>query len=146
MLSQYRASNRFGLGRRFDDPVIGDPKAELMRQIGDYDPAPAAIAGLAGREAIATAYVEYREERQAMRREASEAAMRDGDNVTPDTARRMSRAGFRELYAEAARARLAAAIADTEPLSRTARPFLVKSFRSVGRQADRRRFCRQLRE
>lgn len=115
VLSQYRASNRFGLGHRFDDPATGDPKAELMRQIGDYDPAPAAIAGLARREAIATAYVEYREERQAMRREANEAAMRDGDHGMPDTARRMSRAGFRELYAEAARARLAAAIATPTP-------------------------------
>ena len=70
MAVQYLAANRFGLGRRFDDPAIEDPKDWLTRQIGDYDPAPAAIAGLAGREAIATAYAEYREERQAMRREA----------------------------------------------------------------------------
>ena len=55
MAVQYLAANRFGLGRRFDDPAIADPKDWLGRQLGDYDPAPAAIAGLAGRAAIATA-------------------------------------------------------------------------------------------
>ena len=68
MAVQYLAANRFGLGRRWDDPAIADPKAWLTRQLGDYDPAPAALAGLAGREAIAAAYIDYRENRQAMRR------------------------------------------------------------------------------
>ena len=55
MAVQYLAANRFGLGRRFDDPAIGDPKAWLNRQLGDYDPAPAALAGLAGTVATARA-------------------------------------------------------------------------------------------
>src|SRR3990167_8145326 len=106
MAVQYLAANRFGLGRRFDDPPIDDPRAWLTRQIGDYDPAPAPLAALAGREAIATAYAEYRDERQAMRREANAAAMRDdGDAMSdampdamPGAMRRMSRAGFRRHY------------------------------------------------
>src|SRR3546814_1861580 len=50
MAVQYLAAHRFGLGRRFDDPAIEDPQDWLIRQLDDYDPAPAAIAGLAGRE------------------------------------------------------------------------------------------------
>ena len=115
MAVQYLAAHRFGLGRRFDDPAIGDPKDWLVRQIGDYDPAPAAIAGLAGREAIATAYAEYRDERQAMRREAKNAEMRDDDGAEVQTMRRMARAGFRRHYGEAARARLTAAVATRTP-------------------------------
>ena len=115
MAVQYLAANRFGLGRRFDDPAVDDPKGWLTRQIGDYDPAPAALAGLAGREAIATAYAEYRDERQAMRREANDAAMRDDDGGAAEAMRRMSRAGFRRHYADAAGARLAAAVATPTP-------------------------------
>jgi uncharacterized protein (DUF1800 family) len=114
MAVQYLAASRFGLGRRFDDPAIDDPKAWLTRQIGDYDPAPPALAGLAGREAIAAAYAEYQGERQAMRREANDAAMRDDDPM-PEAMRRMARAGFRRHYAEAAGARLAAAVATPRP-------------------------------
>ncbi len=114
MAVQYLAAHRFGLGRRFDDPAIDDPKAWLTRQIGDYDPAPPALAGLAGREAIAAAYAEYRDERQAMRREANDAAMRDDDPMS-ETMRRMARAGFRRHYADAAGARLAAAVATPTP-------------------------------
>ena len=100
MAVQYLAANRFGLGRRFDDPMAGDPKDWLIRQIGDYDPVPRAIAGLAGREVIAVAYAEYRDERQAMRRQANEASMRDDDGGAVEAMRRMSRAGFRRHYAE----------------------------------------------
>ncbi|MBJ7501579.1 MAG: DUF1800 domain-containing protein [Sphingopyxis sp.] len=116
MAVQYLAANRFGLGRRFDDPPIDDPKAWLTRQIGDYDPAPTALAGLAGREAIATAYAEYRDERQAMRRAVNEAAM-DGGETTGEAIQRMARAGFRRHYAEATGARLAAAIATPTPFA-----------------------------
>jgi len=114
MAVQYLAAHRFGLGRRFDDPAIDDPKAWLTRQIGDYDPAPPTLSGLAGRETIAAAYAEYRDERQAMRREANDAAMRDDDPM-PEAMRRMARAGFRRHYAEAAGARLAAAVATPTP-------------------------------
>ncbi|KGB58628.1 DUF1800 domain-containing protein [Sphingopyxis sp. SE2] len=117
MAVQYLATNRFGLGRRFDDPAIEDPKDWLIRQIGDYDPAPAAIAELAGREAIATAYAEYQGERQAMRREAKNAEMRDDDGSAVEAMRRMSRAGFRRHYGEAASARLAAAVATQTPFA-----------------------------
>ena len=55
MAVEYLAASRFGLGRRFDDPAIDDPKAWLTRQIGDYDPAPAALAGLAAVWVVLTA-------------------------------------------------------------------------------------------
>ena len=96
MAVQYLAANRFGLGRRFDDPAIGDPKAWLNRQLGNYDPAPAALAGLAGRAAIATAYVEYREDRQAMRRAAAaETPMSEEEKGVDPELRRLSRSAIR---------------------------------------------------
>lgn len=115
MATQYLAANRFGLGRRFDDPAIDDPKAWLTRQIGDYDPAPAALAGLAGRDAIATAYVEYRDERQAMRREAAAMPMNaEEKGMTPEL-RRMMRSAIRRHYVDASAARLSAAVATSTP-------------------------------
>lgn len=115
MAVQYLAANRFGLGRRYDDPAIGDAKAWLTRQLGDYDPAPAALTGLAGRAAIATAYVEYREDRQAMRREAAETPMSEAEQGMDPELRRLSRSAIRRHYVEAAAARLTAAIATPTP-------------------------------
>jgi len=117
MATQYLAANRFGLGRRFDDPAIGDAKAWLTRQLGDYDPAPAAISGLAGREAIAAAYIEYREDRQAMRRAAADddAAMAGDMPQAEPAMRRETRQAFRRHYNDAVAARLAAAVASPTP-------------------------------
>src|SRR3546814_15238095 len=115
MAVQYLAAHRFGLGRRFDDPAIEDPQDWLIRQLDDYDPAPAAIAGLAGREAIATAYAEYRDARRAMRREAQNAEMRDADGADVPPMRRMDRACFRPHSGQAPRARLAAPAAPQPP-------------------------------
>ncbi|AJA07662.1 hypothetical protein SKP52_03665 [Sphingopyxis fribergensis] len=113
MAVQYLAANRFGLGRRFDDPVIDDPKGWLTRQLGDYDPAPAIIAALAGREAIAAAYVEYQDERRTMRREA--AAMSDEEKAMEPEMRRLSRSAIRRHYVDASAARLSAAVATPTP-------------------------------
>lgn len=115
MAVQYLAANRFGLGRRWDDPAIADPKAWLTRQLGDYDPAPAALTGLAGREAIAAAYIDYREDRQAMRREANDAATSAGEQGMDPELRRLSRSAIRRHYVDAAAARLSAAIATPTP-------------------------------
>ena len=49
MPSLYLAANRFGLGRRFDDPATDDPQAWLLRQLDDYDPVPAPIAAFGER-------------------------------------------------------------------------------------------------
>ena len=113
MATQYLAASRFGLGRRFDDPAIGDPKAWLTRQIGDYNPAPPAIAALAGRETIAAAYVEYRDERRTMRAEA--AAMSEDEKAMAPEMRRLSRSAIRRHYLDAAAARLSAAVATQTP-------------------------------
>jgi len=111
----YLAANRFGLGRRFDDPAIDDPKDWLTRQIGDYDPAPPALAGLAGREAIATAYAEYRDERQAMRREAAAMPMTEEEKGMDPELRRLLRSAIRRHYVDASAARLSAAVATSTP-------------------------------
>src|SRR3546814_4670723 len=50
-----------------------------------------------------------------MRREAKNAEMRDDDGADVQAMRRMARAGFRRHYGEAARARLAAAVASQTP-------------------------------
>ena len=122
MLSQYLAANRFGLGRRFDDPPITDAADWLSRQLGDYDPAPAAIAALAGRGAIAADYAAYQDERAAMRRQAAatEAATGAAENSVAENdavadMRRESRMAIRRHYADAAAARLAAAVATPTP-------------------------------
>ncbi len=115
MATQYLAANRFGLGRRFDDPAIDDPKAWLTRQIGDYDPAPAALAGLAGRDAITAAYVEYQGERQAMRREAADMPMNAEEKGMDPELRRMLRSAIRLHYVDASAARLSAAVATSTP-------------------------------
>lgn len=115
MAVQYLAASRFGLGRRFDDLATTDPRGSLTRQLRDYDPSPAMIAALAGREAIATAYVEYREDRQAMRLEATEMPVAEGETGMEMERRQVSRSAIRRHYADATAARLAAAVATQTP-------------------------------
>ena len=115
MSTQYLAANRFGLGRRWDDPAIGDPRAWLTRQLGAFDPAPAAIAALPGRAAIAAAYLGYREDRQAMRREAADMPMSEEEKGMDPELRRLSRSEIRRHYVDAAGARLANAVATPTP-------------------------------
>lgn len=116
MAVQYLAANRFGLGRRWDDVLVDDAKAWLTRQLGDYDPAPPALAGLARRDAIAAAYAAYRDERQAARRTTADGSATDGEGgAMPEAMRRMARAGFRRHHAEAVAARLTAAVATRTP-------------------------------
>lgn len=114
MAIQYLAANRFGLGRRYDDPAITEVGDWLKRQIGDYDPAPSALAGLATREAIAAAYIDNREDRQAARRAANDAAMSDG--AAPEI-ERLSRSDIRRHYVDAVSARLASAVATATPFA-----------------------------
>lgn len=116
MAVHYLAANRFGLGRRWDDLAVDDPKAWLTRQLAVFDPQPAAIAALAGREAIAAAYIDYREDRQAMRKEAADAApMNEEEKGMDPELRKLSRSEIRRHYVEAASARLANAVATPTP-------------------------------
>jgi len=117
MPSLYLAANRFGLGRRFDDPATDDPQAWLLRQLDDYDPVPAPIAALPGRAAIAAAYVEYQDDRRAMRRNApDDVAQKDGTGTAMDPElQRLSRSAIRTHYVDAAAARLANAVATPTP-------------------------------
>ena len=116
MSTHYLAANRFGLGRRWDDPAIGDPQDWLTRQLGAFDPAPAAIAALPGRAAIAAAYLDYREDRQTMRREAADMPMSEEEKGMDPELRRLSRSEIRRHYVDAAGARLANAVATPTPL------------------------------
>lgn len=109
----YLAANRFGLGRRQDEPAVADPKAWLTRQLGDYNPAPPAFAALAGREAIAAAYIDYREDRQAIRQAGQ--PMTDDEKAMPPELRQLSRSEIRRHYVEAVSARLANAVATPTP-------------------------------
>lgn len=115
MSTHYLAANRFGLGRRWDDPAIGDPQQWLTRQLGAFDPAPAAFAALPGRAAIAAAYLGYREDRQAMRREAADMPMSEEEKGMDPELRRLSRSEIRRHYVDAAGARLANAVATPTP-------------------------------
>ncbi|GAO77499.1 DUF1800 family protein [Sphingopyxis sp. C-1] len=115
MAVQYRATTRFGLGRRFDDVAIADPQGWLIRQLVEYDPAPAPIAAQARREAIANAYVTYQDQRRAMRRKTAEMPMPENQDSMPPEMQRLSRSGIRRHYSDAAAARLAAAVATPTP-------------------------------
>lgn len=128
MSTQYLAANRFGLGRRWDDPAIGDPRAWLTRQLGAFDPAPAAIAALPGRAAIAAAYLGYREDRQAMRQEAADMPMSEEEKGMDPELRRLSRSEIRRHYVDAASARLANAVATPTPFPERLTQFWANHF------------------
>ncbi|MFA5969290.1 MAG: DUF1800 domain-containing protein [Sphingomonas sp.] len=55
------AYNRFGLGARPDQPTPEDPKRWLLAQFDKFDPRPAPIAALPGREQIAGELADYLE-------------------------------------------------------------------------------------
>ena len=86
MAIQYLSANRFGLGRRHDDPEeMADVRGDLLRQLDKFDPAPALIAGQPSRAAIARAYITYYAEREQLRRDIK-AKRRGGDkNAAADT-------------------------------------------------------------
>jgi len=117
MAIHYLAANRFGLGRRYDDPApAGNAREALIAELGAFDPAPPPIAALAGRGPIAAAYVDYREDRAAMREAARDAQPVDeAEKDMPPELRRVSRSAIRGHYDDAVRARLAAAVASTTP-------------------------------
>ncbi|WP_227339958.1 DUF1800 domain-containing protein [Sphingopyxis sp. P8] len=114
MAVQYLAANRFGLGRRYDDPAIDDPRDWLTRQLAEFDPAPAPIAALAGREAVAAAYVDYFADRRAMRETEARAPTPEGADPEVE---RLSRSDIRRHYVDAASARLTAAVASPTPFA-----------------------------
>lgn len=130
MAIQYLAANRFGLGRRYDDPAADNVKDGLIRQLSAFDPAPPPIAALAGRESIAAAYVEYREDRAAIRRDAAgdDAAMNAEEKAMPPEFRRLSRSEIRRHYVDATAARLAVAVASPTPFAERLTHFWANHF------------------
>lgn len=115
MALHYLAANRFGMGRRFDDARSANPRTWVERQLGDYDPAPRAIASLPGRAAIAAAYGEYRDDRRDMRR--SESAAAAGPEAADPELARLARSKIRVHYVDAVHARFANAVTTPTPFA-----------------------------
>lgn len=61
------ALNRFGLGARPDESSPTDPKGWLRRQIEAFDPRPAVIAAVPGRQKVAGELADYLEQQRALR-------------------------------------------------------------------------------
>ncbi len=122
MSMSYLASNRFGLGRRFNDAPIKDAHAWLTHQLDTFDPRPPAIAALPGREAIAADFVAYQEDSRTARQSKKRAADTNGtgssnnDQAAQDAEIvRLGRSGIRGQYLAAANARLTSALStDTD--------------------------------
>jgi len=117
--TRYLAANRFGLGRRAGDPdvsVLRDAQAGLLRQLEAFDPAPPPIAALPGPEAIAETYILFREQGDAMRREAGGMPTANA-RATESSPQRETRQALNDLYADAATARFAVAVASPTPFA-----------------------------
>jgi uncharacterized protein (DUF1800 family) len=115
--TRYLAANRFGLGRRAGDadaPTLRDAQAGLLRQLEAFDPAPPPIAALPGPEAIAETYILFREQGDAMRREAGGMLPANAREME-STPQRETRKALNDVYADAAAGRFAAAVASPTP-------------------------------
>lgn len=117
------ALNRFGLGaRRGDNLRLGDPHGWLSDQLSRYDPAPAALEGLATRAELVTMFREYREEvvRLRDRRQTKSAAMEgsadpQASEARPEDGRMIN--PLRDAYIKAANARLTSALQTDTPFA-----------------------------
>lgn len=122
MSTSYLASNRFGLGRRFNDAPVEDAQAWLTHQLDAFDPRPPVIAALPGREAIAADFVAYQDNsrtaRQSKKRRAETNGMASSneDRAAQDAELvRLGRSAIRGQYLAAANARLTNALStDTD--------------------------------
>lgn len=99
------ALNRFGLGARPDETPPSDPRAALLAQFDRYQPRPASWAALPDSASIGRDYVDQRREMQAMAKEDAERK----------DARKEIRQDGRQLYRDAANARLDSALATDTP-------------------------------
>ncbi|MGN6590551.1 MAG: DUF1800 domain-containing protein [Sphingomicrobium sp.] len=64
MLSTTIALDRFGLGARPDDRVIGDPKRWLIQQMDRFQPRPQALEQVPGRDQVVAQLADYLQEQQ----------------------------------------------------------------------------------
>ncbi len=117
MAIQYLSANRFGLGRRHDDPQeMADVRGDLLRQLDKFDPAPALIASQPSRAAIARTYITYYAEREQLRRD-TKAKLRGGDKdaVADTSVLREALLATQMPYHDAQYARLYTAVGSRTP-------------------------------
>jgi uncharacterized protein (DUF1800 family) len=105
------AANRFGLGIRPNAPPSGTSANWLLSQMDSYDPKPAEIAALPGRNALAQALQDLRElTRERRQDEKADAAAKEAAAEMTEKGFNRHRNTVREQYANAINARLAVAV------------------------------------
>ena len=121
------AHNRFGLGALASDPILSDPRADLIRQFDRFDPSPAPIAALSGSGAMARQFREYIEDVRAAKATdaggvamAAPPAMAATAPLSPAKSaeqdiRRDIRRQYQDNYGGQARARIASALTTLAP-------------------------------
>jgi uncharacterized protein (DUF1800 family) len=126
------ALNRFGLGARADDVPPTDPKAWLLAQFDQYQPLPLAWSEQPGAVALATEFVEQRQQAKAQADAANKPATNQVAQLAQPTpmasappaasapsaqqaARRTMRVEARDTYRGAVNARVASALTTPAP-------------------------------
>ncbi len=104
------AANRFGIGARPGEAIPNKPKGWLLDQLGRFDPKPAAIAALPSRAELAASLQDYQMERRASREEREAVDQGAGADVAPAQKGNPGRKEVRNLYTDAALARLQTAL------------------------------------
>lgn len=130
MAIRYLAANRFGLGRRHDDPEEpADERRDLLRQLDAFAPAPPLISGAVDRAAIARAYMNYDSAREALRQD-TKAKQRAGrtDAMADSSVLRDSLLATRMPYHDAQYARLYTAVASPTPFAERLTHFWANHF------------------
>jgi uncharacterized protein (DUF1800 family) len=104
------ALNRFGLGATPGGTALGDPKRWLLSQMDRYDPRPAEIAALPGRQVLIKQLQDLRELTRERRQDAkADAAMQEAEAAKVDQGLKDHRQAVRGQYAAAINARLTVA-------------------------------------
>ena len=113
MIKTAIASNRFGLGARFDDRPAPDAKRELIAQFDRFEANPAAFASAPTRAAVANELADYLQTVRGLRMNADS----KGDAAKPEmqAARKLARVAGREAYVSLVGARMNAALTSPAP-------------------------------
>jgi uncharacterized protein (DUF1800 family) len=113
------AANRFGYGMKFSGKPPENPKAYLLNQLNAYNPRPAALSSQPSRAAIADAFREFQSaaqaSRQARKTEPKTNAPKPVD--AGQAMQRKERLAIRNIYADAANARLQIAVNSDTPFA-----------------------------
>jgi uncharacterized protein (DUF1800 family) len=100
------AENRFGIGARNGDAMPEKPRDWLLNQLERFDPKPPAISALPGRAELAASLLDYQMERRELRQERKAPVAGVAAQTTDVKAVNVGRKEVRNLYTDAAAARL----------------------------------------